>query len=150
MEAGEATRPPDEAETPPHTPPGCRGAVTPLLVRRARDLFNRGAMRHATAGFPSTRGNLNIEEHKPPPNTSPPLTPPGFGQTPHLHNSSHLEEVLTSAEEKIKNNPTSWTSARSGRSACFLASPPAQTEGGRGRCERERTAWRSGSGGEVR
>ena len=71
MEAGEATRPPDEAETPP-TPLDCRGAVTPLLDRRTRDLFNRGATRHATAGFPSARGNLNIEEHNPPLTTAPP------------------------------------------------------------------------------
>lgn len=88
MEAGEATRPPDEAETPP-TPLGCRGAVTPLLDRRTRDLFNRGATRHATAGFPSTRGNLNIEEHNPPHHCAPLL--------------SRLEELLLSLELNQKN-----------------------------------------------
>ncbi|KAK2822905.1 hypothetical protein Q5P01_022970 [Channa striata] len=43
----------------------------PLLERRVRDLFK--PRRNATAGFLSTRGNLNIEEHNPP---SPPLPPP--------------------------------------------------------------------------
>lgn len=64
VEAGEATRPPNEAETPPPTTLGCRGTVMPLLDRRARDLFK--PRRHATIGFLSTCGNLNIEEHNPP------------------------------------------------------------------------------------
>lgn len=69
VDAGEATRPPDEAETPPPTTLGCRGAVMPLLDRRARDLFK--PRRRATVGFLSTCGNLNIEEHNPP--SLPPL-----------------------------------------------------------------------------
>lgn len=98
MEAGEATRPPDEAETPP-TPLGCRGAVTPLLDRRTRDLFNRGATHHATAGFPSTRGNLNIEEHNPPHHCA----PPGFGPSHTSALLSRLEELLLSLELNQKN-----------------------------------------------
>lgn len=42
MEAGEATRPPNKAEAPPH-PPQLSRSGDPLQDRRVRDLFNRGA-----------------------------------------------------------------------------------------------------------
>lgn len=89
----------------------------PLLERRVRDLFK--PRRNATAGFLSTRGNLNIEEHNPP---SPPLPPPQFRQVPHLH-LSYLEELLLILQQKIKKKV-------SVQLAHLFSYPPTQTLGG--------------------
>lgn len=96
------------------TPLGCQGAVTPLLDRRARDLFDRGATHHATARFHSTGGNLNIEEPPPLHITAPPLWTDATSPR-----TRHLEELLLLSLEKDKKKiktekrTTSWTSARS-------------------------------------
>lgn len=71
--------------------------MTPLLDRRARDLFDRGATHHATAGFHSTGGNLNIEEPPPLHITAPPLWTDATSPR-----TRHLEELLLLSLEKDK------------------------------------------------